>query len=82
MNVDDMYPTNMTMAITTRKPSPGMLFGYPNASLRSMPGNNRFKRLGNMPSMKLNREITAQAVMTIGANIISPWKKIWMSFLK
>jgi hypothetical protein len=32
-------------------------------------------RFGRISSMKLNRETTVQAVMTIGANTTNPWKK-------
>jgi hypothetical protein len=38
-------------------------------------GNRVFRRLGSIPSMKLNSDITAQAVMTIGARMMRPWKK-------
>jgi len=32
-------------------------------------------RFGRISSMKLKRETTVQAVMTIGANTTNPWKK-------
>jgi len=69
---EDTYPTNNTISTTVKNPNPGIFSGFPSGSSLTISGNAIRSKLGKMPSTKLKRDTTAQAVITIGARIINP----------
>ena len=76
-NNEDNHPTNRTNAITTKKPKPGILIILPLTSLCTKSGATFLIMLGKISSTTLNKLITTQIVIPIGANTIKPWKKYW-----